>query len=172
MNSQEAIDYLRECGYKGLDDAAPKEYMYGMQCETCKKITKLGYTFGSGEPSGTQLWVCPSCLISFATMVRDRATQAALKKMHEEEIAPYKHIPCVDPYTVEAGERVVYNYNNRWTLVRKIKLSCDKCGHFEWNWIVRHRGQIQIWDCDDTYFWEKVVLLKHWPKKKTIMDQK
>jgi len=102
---------------------------------------------------------------------KDLANEAYVRHEEEEYNKWYGDIPSVDPYTVNAGSRVVFRRNNRWTLVKKVKLDCDKCGHYDWNWIVKNKGEIQIWNCKDKSFWKHIVLLKNWPNKEEAMHK-
>jgi hypothetical protein len=119
---------------------------------------------------------------------RDEAVfKAKAMRMHEERKHPphpgiLKHkaeerhehdeffgdIPTVNPYSAMEGDRVVFGWNNRWTLLKKLKLSCPDCGQAEMSWVVQRKkgsGEVQVWCFDDPDFWRKVVTPKNYKRK-------
>ena len=71
-------------------------------------------------------------------------------------------------------DRVVFGYENRWTLLKKVDLRCPDCGAQEFSWIVQAKkgqGEIQIWNFDSPEFWLDVVHIKDWPEKEKRLRQ-
>ena len=81
----------------------------------------------------------------------------------------YGSVPHVDLATLSYGDRVVFGNDNRWTVVKKIDAECE-CGQAHVGWVMRHRSEYQVWWKNDRV-WKRTVLLKHWPKKRVIMDE-
>jgi hypothetical protein len=92
-----------------------------------------------------------------------------LQRIDFEKQQEYQKIPLANPKELQAGDRVVFNNNNRWTCSRRVDCTCE-CGKPHSGWIMIHKYQTQLW-WDNDVVWKSTVMLKDWPEKKIIMDK-